>query len=69
VARQVNGIPITEANRFSEYVHPQDIEGVRDLNAWMTSFHLDGVAAVLVFTDKGYAVYREGMEEPFDDID
>jgi hypothetical protein len=67
--RKVNGVIIIEGNRFSEFVHPSDDTGLAELRKWVEWFSADGIDSTLVFTDKGYAVYRDGMEQPFDEID
>jgi hypothetical protein len=59
----VDGIEITEQNRFSNYVREKDKAGLRDLEAWIEHFKRDGIKAVLAFTKHGYAVYRVGLEE------
>lgn len=59
----VDGIPITEENRFSNYVREKDKAGLRDLERWVESFKRGGIHAVIGFTKHGYAVYRVGLEE------
>lgn len=67
--REVNGILIVERNRFSTYVHPKDYAGLAELRTWLDWFVKDNIRATIIFTDKGYALYREGMVDMFDDLD
>jgi hypothetical protein len=64
MAREVDGVPITEANRFSKF-YPR----YTDLQDWLVSFHKAGISAAIVFTDYGYALYRTGMETILDDVE
>jgi hypothetical protein len=66
--QKVNGIEVIERNRFSTYVHPHDVEGMRDLRFWVEWFTDNDVRTALVLTDKGYAVYREQMLDICDDV-
>ena len=59
--RIVQGVRVTEENRFSHFVHPHDVEGMAALHKWLGWFQKDGIASVLLLMDKGYALYREGM--------
>jgi hypothetical protein len=59
--RKVNGVAIIESNRFSQYVEPSDVAGLEDLRSWVRWFDASGIPSTLLLTDKGYAVYREGL--------
>jgi hypothetical protein len=64
MARVVDGVPITEANRFSKFCARYS-----DLEGWLDSFQASGIPAVIVFTDYGYALYRTGMEDILGDVE
>jgi hypothetical protein len=59
--RILHGIPITEDNRFSEFVRPSDKAGREALEAWRLSFARAGITSVITITDKGFALYRLGL--------
>jgi hypothetical protein len=69
MGRVINKVEITERNRFSEFVHPKDDDGRIDLLRWLKWFEECGINAAMVFTDKGIAVYRDGLKDIFDDDD
>ena len=50
------GIPITEATRFSKF-----FKSPLDLLEWHTHFLNTGIQSVIVLTDEGYALYRVDM--------
>lgn len=52
-----------EANRFSRFIRLHDQAGLKDLAVWQEWFKSRGIASVVVITDKGYALYREGMAD------
>lgn len=62
-----DGVPIIERNRFSHYVKPSDQTGLGVLASWLEWFRRDTIPATIVLTDKGYALYRTGMGDGFDD--
>lgn len=62
------GVEILNKNRFSVFVAPSDKVGRAILEGWIEHFAAHGVLAVIAFTDKGFAVYRDGMENPFDEV-
>lgn len=63
-AREIDGVAITEANRFSQYVNCRD-----DLTQWMMDFQQAGIPCALALTSKGYALYREGLVAIPDEVD
>jgi hypothetical protein len=65
----VNGIEITEENRFSNFVREKDKGALEDLRKWVEHFKKAGIEAVLGFTKQGYAVYRLGLESVDDSGD
>jgi hypothetical protein len=67
--RVVDGVAITERNRFSVYVRPKDSQGLADLQKWLAGFTKAGIRAALILTDKGYALYRADMVDMFDEVD
>lgn len=65
MATSVNGIAIIEANRFSKFVRTKD-----ELMDWFIHFGKHGIRSVIVCTDRGYALYRDGLEQPpWQDLD
>lgn len=60
----VNGIAITEANRFSRF-----FRDAHDLDGWLRHFQQHGIPSVVVLTDDGFALYRDGMQDIVDDVD
>lgn len=69
MARKIDGIQIVEKNRFSAYVKPRDKEGMAALTRWLGWFAKNDIKSVIVLTDKGFALYREGMIDFFDDVE
>jgi len=57
----VDGIAICEENRFSEYVLPDDADGIRILRSWQQWLASSGVPSVRPLTGRGYAIYRNGL--------
>lgn len=49
----VDGIEITERNRFSNFVRANDADGLEDLRRWVDWFSNDGIKAVIAFTEQG----------------
>jgi hypothetical protein len=59
----VNGIAIHNRNRFSCYVKESDTKGLATLDHWVEWFTSKGIACVIAETDKGFAVYRLGLQD------
>lgn len=59
----VDGVAITERNRFSNFVRSHERSGMKALEGWVEWFKERGVTAVIGRTARGYAVYRNGLEE------
>lgn len=62
--RIIDGVAITEANRFSQFMKKRE-----DLTLWHMDFQAAHIPCALVLTDKGYALYRTGMEDITDEVE
>jgi hypothetical protein len=69
MARKIDGIQIVDKNRFSAFVKPRDKEGMAALASWLDWFKRNQISSVIVLTDKGFALYREGMIDIFEDVE
>jgi phosphopantetheinyl transferase (holo-ACP synthase) len=67
--RKIDGIDIIEVNRFSEYIKPKDKDGMTALTRWQEWFKSRNIQSVISLTDKGFALYREGMIDITDEIE
>jgi hypothetical protein len=61
----MGGVRIHEPNRFSVFVRPDDAQGLDTLSRWLGWFQQRGIACVIVETDRGIALYRDGLDETF----
>lgn len=62
-SRILNGIPINERNRFTCFVKTSDLKGWDILERWEQWFTSQGIACAIAETDKGFAVYRLGLQD------
>ena len=60
----INGVAITESNRFSAFCRKKS-----DLDSWVEHFKAGGIRVAVVLTDAGYALYREGMADIVDEVE
>lgn len=66
-SKVINGIAIHERNRFSCFVKESDTKGLEILKEWEAWFKKTGCPCALVETDRGFAVYRPGLQDDDDD--